>query len=148
MAEFLEDITILTSTIFYLFGFATSAIITIASFVQIIVQRNLKCFLLLMLLFGLIITAYTFFSFETSVSLIAVFVILLSARILVLDKPTSKTLAICMFVMSFAALTIIALIFLQNQKAHIFWIVVVSIFMLMTPAILARLSIRNFSEKT
>ena len=147
MVEFLENVAILIGTFFYLFGFAISAIITIISLVQIILERNLKGFLLLTFLFGLIIPAYIFFGFEKAISFIAIMMILLSARILVLDKPKSKTLAICICVMSFAALTLIVLFYLQNQSENIIGSLLVFIFMLMTPAILARLSIRSFSKK-
>ena len=148
MAGFLENVALLIGTFFYLFGFVISAIITIITLVQIILKRNWKSFLLLIVLFGLIFIAYTFFGFDTSLSLVAILVILLSTRILFIDKSTSKTLAICVFVMSLAALTLIALFNLQNQNAHMIWSLVGFVFMLMTPAILARLSIRNFSEKT
>ena len=148
MAEFLENVTILLGPFFYLFGFAISAIITIISLVQIILERNLKGFSLLTLLLGLIILAYMFFSFEKAISFIAIMMILLSVRILILHKPKSKTLAICICVMSFAALILIVLFYLQNQSENIIGSLLVFIFMLMTPAILARLSIRNFSKKT
>ncbi len=147
MAEFLENVAIIIGTFFYLFGFAISAIITIISLVQIILEGNLKGFLLLTLLLGLIIPAYMFFGYEKAISIIAIMMILLSTRILVLDKPKSKTLAICIFVMSFAALTLIVLFYLQNQSEIMIGNLVVFIFMLMTPAILARLSIRSFSKK-
>ena len=145
--EFLENVAISIGIFFYLFGFAISAMITIASIVQIILQRNLKGFLLLTLLLGLIFPAYIFFGFEKAIFFIAIMMILLSARILVLDKPKSKTLAICICVMSFAALTLIVLFYLQNQSENIIGSLLVFIFMLMTPAILARLSIRSFSKK-
>ena len=151
MNDLANSLAIVIGIPLYLFGFAFSAILTLITVIEYFANKNWKALALFLVLLLLIASSYTIFDKTIALRITAVLIILLSIRILIsnhsLLRTKLRTKIICGTLIFLALLSFILATSINDHNEQILDDVIIFCFVVMAPAILARLAIRNFSKQ-